>query len=271
MMMMMTMTMMTNIIPYRRTKTHIWEKVLMGIWVHPGATIMNIIIIITTMMIIMVNMITVWKQSLLLILILPLTQPEKEEANIAFLNFSSIHHSLVIINPTWVIIMIISKKNAVTIFRATRGGKSDLPSDSRLLRTHLRWRQHLKCRQHCYHHLADKQTQAQTQSQTRTDEEICASTYPYQHQHGVWEEGRPLTLLMKLSFENLAQGGDWLHLQVTIFLDELVPFLRLWLHFSLDFHIHHHQLMGLQPEQLYNANEEPGLICSPRSSSSSSS
>ena len=35
MMMMMAMTMMTNIIPYRRTKTHIWEKVLMGIWVHP--------------------------------------------------------------------------------------------------------------------------------------------------------------------------------------------------------------------------------------------
>ena len=36
MMMMMTMmTMMTNTIPYRRTKTHIWDKVLMGIWVHP--------------------------------------------------------------------------------------------------------------------------------------------------------------------------------------------------------------------------------------------
>ena len=35
MMMMMMMTMMTNTIPYRRTKTHIWDKVLMGIWVHP--------------------------------------------------------------------------------------------------------------------------------------------------------------------------------------------------------------------------------------------
>ena len=35
MVMMMAMTMMTNIIPYRRTKTHIWDKVLMGIWVHP--------------------------------------------------------------------------------------------------------------------------------------------------------------------------------------------------------------------------------------------
>ena len=32
MMMMMMMTMMTNITPYSRTKTHIWEKVLMGIW-----------------------------------------------------------------------------------------------------------------------------------------------------------------------------------------------------------------------------------------------
>ena len=35
MMMMMMMTMMTNTIPYRRTKTHIWAKVLMGILVHP--------------------------------------------------------------------------------------------------------------------------------------------------------------------------------------------------------------------------------------------
>ena len=35
MMMMMMMTMMTYTIPYRRTKTHIWDKVLMGIWVHP--------------------------------------------------------------------------------------------------------------------------------------------------------------------------------------------------------------------------------------------
>ena len=28
-----------NTIPYRRTKTHIWDKVLMGIWVHPGMMI----------------------------------------------------------------------------------------------------------------------------------------------------------------------------------------------------------------------------------------
>ena len=35
MMMMMMMAMMTNTIPYRRTKNHIWDKVLMGIWVHP--------------------------------------------------------------------------------------------------------------------------------------------------------------------------------------------------------------------------------------------
>ena len=35
MMMMMMMAMTTNTIPYRRTKTHIWDKVLMGIWVHP--------------------------------------------------------------------------------------------------------------------------------------------------------------------------------------------------------------------------------------------
>ena len=36
---MMMMTMMTNTIPYRRTKTHIWDKVLMGIWVHPMAMV----------------------------------------------------------------------------------------------------------------------------------------------------------------------------------------------------------------------------------------
>ena len=42
MVMMMAMTMMTNIIPYRRTKTHIWEKVLMGIWVHPVKMMMTI-------------------------------------------------------------------------------------------------------------------------------------------------------------------------------------------------------------------------------------
>ena len=35
MMMMMMMAMMTNTIPYRRKKNHIWDKVLMGIWVHP--------------------------------------------------------------------------------------------------------------------------------------------------------------------------------------------------------------------------------------------
>ena len=41
MMMMMTMTIMTNIIPYWRTKTHIWEKVLMGIWASAiGVTLM---------------------------------------------------------------------------------------------------------------------------------------------------------------------------------------------------------------------------------------
>ena len=39
MMMMMMMTMMTYTIPYRRTKTHIWDKVLMGIWVHPLPTV----------------------------------------------------------------------------------------------------------------------------------------------------------------------------------------------------------------------------------------
>ena len=38
--MMMMMTMMTNIIPYRRTKTHIWEKVLMGIWASATMTMM---------------------------------------------------------------------------------------------------------------------------------------------------------------------------------------------------------------------------------------
>ena len=42
MMMMMRMTMMTNIIPYWRTRTHIWEKVLMGIW----ASAINIAIVI---------------------------------------------------------------------------------------------------------------------------------------------------------------------------------------------------------------------------------
>ena len=51
MMMMTMMTMMTTTTPYRRTKTHIWDKVLMGIWVHP--------INISTMMINMINMIVI--------------------------------------------------------------------------------------------------------------------------------------------------------------------------------------------------------------------
>ena len=51
--MMMAMTMMTNIIPYRRTKTHIWEKVLMGIWVHP-ILIINVIILIVIILIIII-------------------------------------------------------------------------------------------------------------------------------------------------------------------------------------------------------------------------
>ena len=45
MMMMMAMTMMTNIIPYRRTKTHIWDKVLMGIWVHPVLIMMMMMVL----------------------------------------------------------------------------------------------------------------------------------------------------------------------------------------------------------------------------------
>ena len=42
---MMMMTMMTNTTPYRRTKIHIWDKVLMGIWVHPNIITTTIIII----------------------------------------------------------------------------------------------------------------------------------------------------------------------------------------------------------------------------------
>ena len=42
--MMMMMTMMTYTIPYRGTKTHIWDKVLMGIWVHPIIIIIFFII-----------------------------------------------------------------------------------------------------------------------------------------------------------------------------------------------------------------------------------
>ena len=44
MMMMMTMTMMTNIIPYWRTRTHIWEKVLMGVWASAIAVVIVIFI-----------------------------------------------------------------------------------------------------------------------------------------------------------------------------------------------------------------------------------
>ena len=42
---MMMMTMMTNTIPYRRTKTHIWDKVLMGFLVHPLVMIMDMILL----------------------------------------------------------------------------------------------------------------------------------------------------------------------------------------------------------------------------------
>ena len=51
MMMMMMMTMMTNTIPYRRKKKHIWDKVLMGIWVHPVIITFDIITIITKIII----------------------------------------------------------------------------------------------------------------------------------------------------------------------------------------------------------------------------
>ena len=54
MMMMMMMTMMTNTIPYRRTKTHIWDKVPMGIWVHPMKMVMRMtVIVMMVMMIVM--------------------------------------------------------------------------------------------------------------------------------------------------------------------------------------------------------------------------
>ena len=45
MMVRMMMTMMTNTIPYRRTKAHIWDKVLMGIWVHPIMVVMVIMVV----------------------------------------------------------------------------------------------------------------------------------------------------------------------------------------------------------------------------------
>ena len=44
--------MMTNTIPYRRTKTHIWDKVLMGIWVHPKIMVMTMM---TTVMMMIVQ------------------------------------------------------------------------------------------------------------------------------------------------------------------------------------------------------------------------
>ena len=40
--------MMTNTIPYRRTKTHVWDKVLMGFLVHPAVTTTAITINIIT-------------------------------------------------------------------------------------------------------------------------------------------------------------------------------------------------------------------------------
>ena len=50
MMMMMMMTMMTNTIPYRRTKTHIWDKVLMGFWVHPAKMLVMMMVMMMMMM-----------------------------------------------------------------------------------------------------------------------------------------------------------------------------------------------------------------------------
>ena len=66
MMMMMAMTMMTNIIPYRRTKTHIWDKVLMGIWVHPIAFIPITIIGMMTMMTVVVTLVGLGREGLAL-------------------------------------------------------------------------------------------------------------------------------------------------------------------------------------------------------------
>ena len=43
---MMMMTMMTYTIPYRRTKNHIWDKVLMGIWVHPVIVVLLITVVV---------------------------------------------------------------------------------------------------------------------------------------------------------------------------------------------------------------------------------
>ena len=51
---MMMMAMMTNTIPYRRKKNHVWDKVLKGIWVHPSLITIIIIITIITITIIMI-------------------------------------------------------------------------------------------------------------------------------------------------------------------------------------------------------------------------
>ena len=58
-------TVPTNTIPYRRTKTHIWDKVLMGIWVHPitiTITIITIITITTTITITITIIINIYDQ-----------------------------------------------------------------------------------------------------------------------------------------------------------------------------------------------------------------
>ena len=60
MMMMMMMAMMTNTIPYRRKKNHIWDKVLMGIWVHPIIIITTITSKHTIIMITITTVITRW-------------------------------------------------------------------------------------------------------------------------------------------------------------------------------------------------------------------
>ena len=57
MMMMMMMTMMTYTIPYRRTKTYIWDKVLMGIWVHPRLAVMRMMSLMMLIMLMMVMLI----------------------------------------------------------------------------------------------------------------------------------------------------------------------------------------------------------------------
>ena len=67
MIMMMMMTMMTMMtISYRRTKTHIWDKVLMGIWVHPIAFIPITIIGMMTMMTVVVTLVGLGREGLAL-------------------------------------------------------------------------------------------------------------------------------------------------------------------------------------------------------------